>query len=385
MEDIRKVLVAGGGIGGLSAAIAFAQKGVAVELVEKRRDFKVPGVGLGQPACALRRYDAFGVLQEILDVGFCYDHMSIFDPSRTLIASHRFQMGDGAIPAFCALPRATLHDILLRRATALGVKLRLGVQIAAHAGAAGADIQFDDGGEASYDLIAGFDGIRSSARSTIYGDMFGPRHSGYGAWRIQAQRPDFVTGMEFLQGIGGKAGAIPIAKDRMYLFNIRPEPESVMFPQDQMHLLWKERLSQFGSYVADIAADLNPSSSIVYGAIEPFIVPYPWNRGRVVIGGDAAHVIPPHLTAGAAMAVEDAYALAKCVLSTEGTVEQRLSHYGKTRFARNAFLYAFARDWMDAEQSVSTDDGLEACKAELSRNADARITVADHILDAPEW
>ena len=160
---------------------------------------------------------------------------------------------------------------------------------------------------------------------------------------------------------------------------------SVMFPQDQMHLLWKERLSQFGSYVADIAADLNPSSSIVYGAIEPFIVPYPWNRGRVVIGGDAAHVIPPHLTAGAAMAVEDAYALAKCVLSMEGTVEQRLSHYGKTRFARNAFLYAFARDWMDAEQSVSTDDGLEACKAELSRNADARITVADHILDAPDW
>ena len=158
-----------------------------------------------------------------------------------------------------------------------------------------------------------------------------------------------------------------------------------MFPEDQMHSLWKERLSQFGSYVADIAADLNSSSGIVYGAIEPFIVPYPWNKGRVVIGGDAAHVVPPHLTAGAAMAVEDACALAGCVLSTDGTVEERLAHYGKTRFARNAFLYAFARDWMEAEQSVSTPDELEACKAELSRNADARITVADRILDAPDW
>lgn len=385
MGEIRKVLVAGGGIGGLSASIAFAQKGVAVQLLEKRRDFRVPGVGLGQPACALRRYHEFGVLEEILDTGFCYDHMSIFDPSRTLIVSHRFQMGGGAIPAFCALPRAALHDILLRRAIALGVELRLGAQIGAHTGVAGADIRFDDGTYASYDLIAGFDGIRSSARSYIYGDMFGPRHSGYGAWRIQAERPAFVTGMEFLQGIRGKAGAIPIAKDRMYLFNIRPEPEGAMFPPDRMHLLWKERLSQFGSYVADIAADLNPSSSIVYGAIEPFIVPYPWNRGRVVIGGDAAHVIPPHLTAGAAMAVEDACALARCVLSTGGTVEERLAHYGKTRFARNAFLSVFARDWLQAEQSVSTPDELEASKAEQSRNADARITVADRILDSPDW
>jgi 2-polyprenyl-6-methoxyphenol hydroxylase-like FAD-dependent oxidoreductase len=385
MREIRKVLIAGGGIGGLSAAIAFAQKGVAVQLVEKRRDFKVPGVGLGQPACALRRYHEFGVLEEILDTGFCYDHMSIFDPSRTLIASHRFQMGGDAIPAFCALPRATLHDILLRRATALGVELRLGARIGAHSGAAGTDIQFDDGTDAGYDLIAGFDGIRSSARNYIYGDIFVPRHSGYGAWRIQAERPDFVTGMEFLQGVGGKAGAIPIAKERMYLFNIRPEPEGVVFRRDQMHLLWKERLSQFGSYVADIAADLNPSSSIVYGAIEPFIVPYPWNKGRVVIGGDAAHVIPPHLTAGAAMAVEDAYSLARCVLSADGTVDQRLEHYGRTRFARNAFLSIFARDWMDAEQSVSTPDELKAAKAELSRNADARIAVADRILDAPDW
>ena len=215
MEEIRKVLVAGGGIGGLSAAIALAQNGVAVELVEKRRDFNVPGVGLGQPACALRRYREFGVLEEILDTGFCYDHMSIFDPSRTLITSHRFQMGGAAIPAFCALPRATLHDILLRRAAALGVELRLGAQISAHSGVAGTDIQFDDGIEVSYDLIAGFDGIRSNARNYIYGDMFGPRHSGYGAWRIQAERPDFVTGMEFLQGVGGKAGAIPIARSWM--------------------------------------------------------------------------------------------------------------------------------------------------------------------------
>jgi 2-polyprenyl-6-methoxyphenol hydroxylase-like FAD-dependent oxidoreductase len=385
MGEIRKVLVAGGGIGGLSAAIAFAQTGVAVELVEKRRDFKVPGVGLGQPACALRRYHEFGVLEEILDTGFCYDHMSIFDPNRTLIASHRFRMGGDAIPAFCALPRAALHDILLRRAAGLGVELRLGAQISAHSGDAGTDVRFDDGTDAGYDLIAGFDGIRSSARNYIYGDMFVPRRSGYGAWRIRAERPNFVTGMEFLQGIAGKAGAIPIAKDRMYLFNIRPEPEGAIFPQDRMHLLWKERLSQFGSYVADIAADLNPSSSIVYGAIEPFIVPYPWNKGRVAIGGDAAHVMPPHLTAGAAMAVEDAYALARCVLATEGTVEERLAHYGKTRFARNAFLYVFARDWMDAEQSVSTPDELEAAKAELSRNADARITVADRILEAPTW
>lgn len=384
MNEIQKILVAGGGIGGMSAAIAFAMRGVEVELVEKRPNFDVPGVGLGQPACALRVYRKFGVLDEILETGFSYGHMSVFGPQRDLIFEHRFLMGVDGIPAFCALSRAKLHAILLAKARQLGVRFRMGQEITSYGAVPGTSVRFSDGSDAVYDLVCGFDGIRSAARGQIVGDMFGPRHCGIGAWRVQVERPDCVTGMEFMQGIGGKVGAIPIAQNQMYLFNIRPETPGELFEKHEMHGLLQQRLAQFGSYVGEIAAALTPQSPIVYGALEPFIVPYPWHRGRLVIGGDAAHVVPPHLTAGAAMAVEDAFVLARMATSGEGTVEDRLTLYGRDRFARNAFVYTFAREWMEMEQSVNSQAQLDLARYELDRNGDTRIAVSDRILDSFE-
>jgi 2-polyprenyl-6-methoxyphenol hydroxylase-like FAD-dependent oxidoreductase len=90
MSKIRRVLVVGGGVGGLTAATVFAQRGVEVVLIERRPAFDVPGIGLGQPANALRIYDALGVLEPILATGFVYDHMCIFDPNRQLIVRHKF-------------------------------------------------------------------------------------------------------------------------------------------------------------------------------------------------------------------------------------------------------------------------------------------------------
>src|SRR5271170_6697491 len=98
MSDIRRVLVIGGGVGGLTAATAFAQRGVEVVLIERRPAFDVPGVGLVQPANALRVYDALGVLPEILASGFSYDRMHIFDPARQLIVEHKFLLGDEVLP-----------------------------------------------------------------------------------------------------------------------------------------------------------------------------------------------------------------------------------------------------------------------------------------------
>jgi len=383
MNKIRRVLVVGGGVGGLTAATAFAQRGAEVVLIERRPAFDVPGVGLGQPANALRIYDALGVLEPILATGFVYDHMCIFDSNRELIARHKFLLGDDRVPAVCALSRLELHNILLAAAQRAGVEVRLGTMVQEMCDEGERVVaEFSDSRAESFDLIAGFDGIRSATRAYLVGTAFVPRPSGYGAWRLQVPRPDYVQAIEFLQGIGSKAGAMPLSNDLMYLFHIRPEAPDVVFAREDYPRLLRERLAQYGSYVAEISASLDASSDIVYSPIEPMLLPWPWFRGRVVIGGDAAHVFPPHLTQGAAMAAEDGYVLAAEALADDMPLEHRLMLYSQKRYARSAFVYAFARQWMDDEQSVRTARDLAEAKAEMAQNASARIAASDRILNA---
>ena len=114
---------------------------------------------------------------------------------------------------------------------------------------------------------------------------------------------------------------MPLGNDIMYLFHIRPEAPGANFAGQDQARLFRERLVQYGSYVAEIAASLTASSDIVYSPIEPLMLPWPWCRGRVVIGGDAAHTFAPHLTQGAAMAAEDAFVLVREVLDDDVPVE----------------------------------------------------------------
>jgi 2-polyprenyl-6-methoxyphenol hydroxylase-like FAD-dependent oxidoreductase len=169
----------------------------------------------------------------------------------------------------------------------------------------------------------------------------------------------------------------------MYLFHIRAEARDADFAgQDQAHLL-RERLGQYGSYVAEIAASLNSDSDIVYSPIESLMLPWPWFRGRVVIGGDAAHTFAPHLTQGAAMAAEDAFVLVREVLEDDVPLESRLMRYSMKRYPRCAFVYTFSGQWLHDEQSVRSVEELEAARAELTLNASARIGASDRILNCP--
>jgi 2-polyprenyl-6-methoxyphenol hydroxylase-like FAD-dependent oxidoreductase len=382
--DIRRVLVVGGGVGGLTAAATFARRGVEVVLIERRPSFDIPGVGLGQPANALRVYDTLGVLDQILATGFSYRSMWLFDHNRQLIVEHKFLMGDDRVPAFCALSRLQLHEILLGAAERAGVQVRLGVTVSEiHDGGSRVNVRLSNGEDDSFDLLAGFDGIRSTTRLHLVGTAFAPRPSGNGPWRVQAPRPDQVRGMEFLQGIGSKTGAMPLGDNVMYLFHIRPEAPGADFTGQDLAGLFKERLARYGGYVTDIAASLTPASDIVYSPIEPLMLPWPWSRGRVVIGGDAAHTFAPHLTQGAAMAAEDAFVLAREALDDDLPVEARLMRYSMKRYPRCAFVYTFSGQWLHDEQSVRSAADLEAARAELTLNASARIGASDRILNGP--
>jgi 2-polyprenyl-6-methoxyphenol hydroxylase-like FAD-dependent oxidoreductase len=111
-------------------------------------------------------------------------------------------------------------------------------------------------------------------------------------------------------------------------------------------------------------------------------LPWPWFRGRVVIGGDAAHTFPPHLTQGAAMAAEDGFVLAREALAGGDPIETRLMKYSQLRYGRCAFVYTFSYQWMMDEQSIRTPADLATARSELAMNASARIAASDRILDS---
>jgi hypothetical protein len=143
------------------------------------------------------------------------------------------------------------------------------------------------------------------------------------------------------------------------VFHIRPEPVGADYSgQDQARLL-RERLAQYGGYVAEVAASLDRNSEIVYSPIEPLLLPWPWFRGRVVI------------------------VLVREVLSDDVPVGARLMRYSMQRYPRCAFVYTFSGQWLHDEQSVRSAAELEAARQELAQNASARIGASDRILNGP--
>ena len=330
MGDIRRVLVVGGGVGGLTAAATFARRGVEVVLIERRPAFDIPGVGLGQPANALRVYDALGVLDEILATGFGYDRMCIFDPPRRLIVEHKFLMGDERVPAFCALSRLQLHEILLGAAERAGVEIRLGVTVSEiHDDKDRVDVSFSTGRARTFDLLAGFDGIRSTTRLHLVGTASrrARRVTAPGACRPAAR----TTCAEWSSAGHRQQDRRDAARRRHH----------VPVPHPSRSAGRRVRGAGPGAGCSKSAwrstAAMSPNrrvaqrrSDIVYSPIEPLMLPWPWFRGRVVIGGDAAHTFAPHLTQGAAMAAEDAFVLVREVLADDGPIEARLMRYSRS-------------------------------------------------------
>ena len=166
MAPVERALVVGGGIGGLGAATALAQRGIDVEIVEIQPRSEVYGVGINQPGNSLRALDALGVLDEVLAVGYQFDGWDFHDAQGNLVVGVDSILGDERIPHNNGLSRRQLHDILLGAADRAGVRISYGTTVGELRTADdAAEVELTDGREGTYDLVAGFDGIRSPSAS----------------------------------------------------------------------------------------------------------------------------------------------------------------------------------------------------------------------------
>ena len=314
MNKKPRILIVGGGIGGLSLAIGLGRLGIRADLVEIKDEWAVYGVGIIQPGNAIRAYKALGLAHRCLERGFVYKRQRYFDAKGGLIEERTMPAIEGLdLIGNCGIPRPVLQDILVSEATELGAQLRLGVTVETlRDDGNGVDVTFTDGSKDRYDLVAGADGTFSKIRQMVFGDAYRPRYSGQGCWRFTTEKP---PGMDYSATFYGpnKAGLIPLTRTSMYMFLTTTEPGNPWMPEDRLHDLMRQRLHGHAGFAAEIRDRIQNPEDVVYKPLETLLVPAPWYRGRVLLIGDAAHTTTPHHAQGAAMAVEDAVVLSELV------------------------------------------------------------------------
>jgi 2-polyprenyl-6-methoxyphenol hydroxylase-like FAD-dependent oxidoreductase len=367
---VERVLVVGAGIGGLTLAAALGQRGIETEIVEIKTSQEVQGVGILQPGNALRALNSIGVLDECFAAGFQTDEYRYFDAAGDLIARLRLlRIADASRPAINMLPRPALHHILSGAAARAGARLRLGVTVRElEQSIDRVDVGFSDGTHGRYGLVVGADGIRSSIRAMIFGEVE-PQFTGQCVWRYTTVRPVELDYQAMYLGVGAKAGLVPLTHETMYLLLVTNEPDNPRMASDRLHLLLRERLAQFAHLVAPVRESIADPGSVLYTAIEEIILPPPWYRGRVVLIGDAAHASSPHIAQGAAMAIEDATVLAE-IASGDAPLPALLDQFMRRRYCRCKFV-------QDTARQVGLDGNLDDPEQCRLRNERYRRIFAD--------
>ena len=354
MKPIERVLIVGGGIGGLSLAVALGRQGIKATIVEIKPGHNVYGVGIIQPGNALRALNTLGLMERCLAKGYQLDHYVTYDGDGDFIARMQLlRIAGPNIPAVNGLPRPALHRILVDAATAVGAQIRLGISVEAIEQLNGQVIvALTDGSREAYDLVVGADGIRSRMRTLLFGDQFDPQYTGQGVWRFTIERPPEIDHQIMYFGVGLKAGIMPVSRSQMYLLLVTNEPGNPWMKSDQFPRMLRERLAPFGApLVRKIRDQIEDMSAIIYSPIEEVIIPSPWYRGRVLLIGDAAHASGPHVSQGATMAIEDAVVLAELVAHGE-SVEKTLAKFMERRYERCKFV-------QDVSRQIGQEGNLE--------------------------
>ena len=345
-----RVIVAGGGIGGLAAALSLAQRGANVTVLERAPAFAEVGAGLQLSANATRLLFRLGLEAQLRRIGFQPRSADIRDRADgdlllTTPLGPAAEQRWGA--PYLQAHRADLHGILLAAAEAAGVELRVDSPIGSFE--SGPDgVRLEAGGEAlTADVLIGADGLHSRVRQALVGER-PARFTGRIAWRglVEARRLPpglvapaatvwtargahfvhyYVRGGELVNFVGFTPGRRPGTEswtetaapgEMAQAFEGWPEPVRILIAEQRGGCGWR-------SAVYDRASDPR------------------WTRGRVALLGDAAHPMPPYLAQGAGMAIEDAEALARHLAGPLDPAAA-LTAYAAERYPRTRRVQAWA-------------------------------------------
>jgi salicylate hydroxylase len=339
--QINHVIIVGAGIGGLSAALAFAKFGIQVTVCEKAASFGEVGAGLQISPNALKVLRELGLEAELSGYAFTPQHASMRD-YKTGDYYLKMPLADQAERRYGApywhLHRADLHCVLVDACEQAGVDLHLNANLIRFDDKNVEDqiqVKLEDGRELSADLLVGADGIRSKVREQMLGHEQ-PSFMGQVAWR------GIIPVSELSVDVKPDA-CVWVGPNRHFVSYYLRGGEYVNFVaveerHDWLSESWreegdiKELKRSFAGWHPEVSELLSSAKSTFLWALNGRDELSTWHQNRVVLLGDACHPMLPFMAQGAAMAIEDAYVLAKCV--AEHDMTEAFIKYEKNRKPR---------------------------------------------------
>ena len=369
--DGPRLAIIGAGIGGLTLAAGLEARGVSCTVYEQSTRLYRIGAGIQQSPNALRVLRALG-LDARLRATACQPRDFVHRTAETGEITHRMPLGAEAETRYGApyllLHRGDVHDTL--RAALSRTPIRLGKRlIGVHPGGAGIELAFADGSREHADAVIGADGIHSTVRELVFGPQE-LRYSGRVGYR--AAFPGIPgEGIDDNTKWWGEdrhviAYYITAARDELYLMATTPEPDfdveswsargdlaTLRSAFEHFHPTVHRLMDGIGDLHKWALADRDPLPR--------------WSDGDVVVMGDAAHPMLPHMGQGAAMAVEDAAVLVRCLAeAAPGDWARAFRRFQSTRIDRTSQMQslsagnAFARtnespvDWLYGYDATTT-------------------------------
>lgn len=304
------VIVVGGGIGGLTTAVALARRGVAVDVLEARPTLGELGAGLTLWPNALAALARLGLDGAVREQGHELRTMSVHDRrGRALgeieVARLAHRLGHPSV----GITRPRLHGVLVDAARDAGIPVHVGARcVAVEPVAGGRRALLEDGRAMHADLVVGADGLNSAVRAQLHGDT--PTYAGYLAWRAvsDVELPTWCADSMTWRGPDRLAGAVRQSRGSFwYVTRTRAE-------DDRGHDTDPARLpEELGDWHAPLVELIAGTPAEIVHVTGLYDRPPRWGRGPVTLLGDAAHPMRPSLGQGACQALEDALALADAV------------------------------------------------------------------------